>query len=173
MHRDQAETSLASKPRFGPQKLTLVLRFLEIIVAVVLFHCPIGVMTQDGGVEVGAEFLCRWRMRLRRSTFGHRSGSPDTLWPILFTHTPFLWDVNMRVTNVAAWRLASVAVAEKTLCPHMNAKSSRRKGVMTELYPVYSPGCRIKKYVIMIMAHSDHRNGSPNQWSRLICARGF
>ena len=49
MHRDQAETSLASKPRFGPQKLTSVLRFLEIIVAVVLFHCPIGVMTQDGG----------------------------------------------------------------------------------------------------------------------------
>ena len=45
--RDQSETSLDSNTSFGPHNLMVVLRVLEIILGVMFFHLPIGVMAWD------------------------------------------------------------------------------------------------------------------------------
>ena len=50
VRRDPLETSLTSKPRFGLQNLMDVLRIFEIVVGVMFFHRPVGVMTRDEGV---------------------------------------------------------------------------------------------------------------------------
>ena len=49
-----------SNPRFGPQNLTAVLRDLKIIVGVIFFRHPSGVMTQTRGVDSGVllSFIC-------------------------------------------------------------------------------------------------------------------
>ena len=77
--KDRAETSLTSKPRFGPQKLTEVLRVLEIRVVVMLSHLPVGVTAWDMGVEGVVEFFCICIMRQIRADFGHMSGYPESL----------------------------------------------------------------------------------------------
>ena len=82
---------------------------------------------------------------------GHRSGSPETLWPFFLPLTPFFWDVNVRVTDVAAWRLASVEVAAKTLHTQLNETSLICKGLISDFDPVYSPGRKRKKYATIIM----------------------
>ena len=87
---DRAETSLASNTRSRPQKFIAVLIFLEIVVGVVLFHRPIGVLMRDRGVELVAEFFPRWSVHQRRATLIHRSGSPEALCPIYFPSRLFL-----------------------------------------------------------------------------------
>ena len=52
--REQADTSLASNPRFGPQKGTAVFTVFKIMVGVMFFYLPVRVMAQNGGVENGA-----------------------------------------------------------------------------------------------------------------------
>ena len=52
----------------------------------------------------------------------------------------------MRVTIVADWRSSSVVVSAKLLRTQLNGTSLRRKGVMSDLEPVYFPGQRRKKY---------------------------
>ena len=76
--------------------------------------------------------------------------------------TPFFWYVKVRVTNVTDWRLASVAVSAKIICTQLNTMSSRQKGVLLELKPVYSPGQRRNNYANIIMSHSAQRTGSPD-----------
>ena len=100
--REQAETSLASNTRFGPHNMTAVLRLLEIIVGVIFSHSPDGVMKRDRSME-GVELLAlRWRTRQSRSAFGHRSGSLESLWPILLPLTPFFCFMKVSVMNVVA-----------------------------------------------------------------------
>ena len=62
--------------------------------------------------------------------------------------------VALSVTNVFSWRSTSVAVAAKTLRPHLKSMSSRREGVLSNLDPVNSPGQRRKNYAIIIRSHS-------------------
>ena len=81
---------------------TAVLRVLEIRVGIIFFHLLVGVMTRDRGVEGEALLSLRWRTRQSRADFGHRSGSPEALWPIFLPLTPLLCVVNASVTNVAA-----------------------------------------------------------------------
>ena len=47
--RDQSETSLDSNTSFGLHNLMVVLRVLEIMVGVMFFHIPVGIMTRSGG----------------------------------------------------------------------------------------------------------------------------
>ena len=61
--RDWADISLASNIKFGQKNLMAVLRVLGIIVGVMFFRCPIGIVTWDRGVKVGADFPHRWRTR--------------------------------------------------------------------------------------------------------------
>ena len=93
------------------KNLTVVLRVIYIIVGVIFFHIPFGIMTWDRGVERGAVFLQRWCVRLSRVALGHRSGSPEALWLICSPLTPLFWDVDVRVENIAFWRSSSVVVA--------------------------------------------------------------
>ena len=90
-------------------------------------------------------------MRRRREAFGHRGGSTETLWPFFLSLTPLFWDVNARVKNVVAWRLASVEVSVKTLSKQLNETSPRKKGVLKEFDPVYYPGRRRKNCAAMII----------------------
>ena len=64
------------------------------------------------------------------------SGSPAVFCPSFFL-TPFFWVVNVSLTNLAACRMSSVAVAAKTLQPQLKAVSSKRNGVISDLYAVY------------------------------------
>ena len=112
-------------------------------------------MTRARGLEGDALLAVIWRTRQSRAAFGNSSGSPDTLWPIFLPLTLLFWDVNVRVTNIAAWRSASVAVSENTLWPNLNETSSRWKGLMSELEPAYYSGMRRKKYVTILMTHLD------------------
>ena len=57
--RERAETSLASNPRFGPKKPTLVLRVFEIIVGF-FSNISARVMTRASGVEGGALWALMW-----------------------------------------------------------------------------------------------------------------
>ena len=75
VQRDQSETTMASMTRFGPQKLTVVLRVLDIIVGIMFFHLPIIIMTRARGAESGSFFPLRRRTRQSRAAFGHMSGS--------------------------------------------------------------------------------------------------
>ena len=77
--REQSETYLASNPRIGPQNMKGVLRVLEIMVGVIFFHIPDGVMTQARGVEGAFSLDLRWRTRQSREALGHSSGSPKAL----------------------------------------------------------------------------------------------
>ena len=54
--------------------------------------------------------------------------------------TPFFWDVNIRVANMAVCRLDSEALVAKTLWPQMKVPYSRQKGVIYELDSVYYHG---------------------------------
>ena len=47
--RDRSEKSLSSKLRFRPQNFVAVLKVLDIIVDVMFFHRPFGVMTRSMG----------------------------------------------------------------------------------------------------------------------------
>ena len=79
VRRDRAETSVAPKTMFGPQKWMALLRFLEIIAIILFSQRPIGVMTQAMVVERAVLFDFILRTRQSRVDFGHRSGSPETL----------------------------------------------------------------------------------------------
>ena len=82
VQRDWVGTSLDSNTRFGLQKPTSVLRVLYIMVGVMFFHIPTGVITWANGMEGGAPWALRWIIHRRRSALGHNSGSPDSLCPI-------------------------------------------------------------------------------------------
>ena len=73
------------------------------------------------------------------------------MWPFFLPLTLFFWDVNVRVTDVAAWRLASVEVAAKTLRPQLNETSLICKGLISDFDTVYSPVRKRKKYATVIM----------------------
>ena len=60
--------------------------------------------------------------------------------PIFYPMTPFFWDVNIRVANMAVCRLDSEALVAKTLWPQMKVPYSRQKGVIYELDSVYYHG---------------------------------
>ena len=90
LQRDQANTSLDLNPRFGPQKPTSVLRVFKIMVGVMFFQLPSGVVRRTSGVEGGAVWDLRWITFLRRDALGHKRGSPDTLCPIFPVRAIFL-----------------------------------------------------------------------------------
>ena len=137
--RAQVETSLASNPRFGPQNITTVLRVLNIIVGVIFLHHPSGVMTRSMGVAGAALLALIYRTRQSRAVLGAQEWVARGFWPIFFPLTPFLCVVNVSITNVAAWRSASMAVAAKTLNPQPKAMSSRWKGVLSGWIPCTLP----------------------------------
>ena len=83
---ERADTYLDYNPRFFLQKSTAVLRVFEIMVGVIFFHLPAGVMTRASGVEGGALRDVRWSTCRRRATLGHKSGSPDALFTITHPH---------------------------------------------------------------------------------------
>ena len=56
-----------------------------------------------------------------------------------------------------------MSVSTKTLRPQLKEMSSRQKGVMSDLDPVYSHGWRRKKYKILITSHSAWRMGYPKE----------
>ena len=64
--RVQADMSLGSNTRFGPQNTTAILRVLEIIVDVIFSHCTVGVMMRDRGVKGVTLLSFRWRTRQSR-----------------------------------------------------------------------------------------------------------
>ena len=86
-------------------------------------------------------------------------GSNEALYTIFYPLTPFFWYTNIRVENMEVCRSDSGAVAAETLCLQLKVTSLRRKLVLSYLYPVYSPGCSIKKYVMKIMFYMDYRSG--------------
>ena len=131
--------------------MTEILRVLDILVGVMFFHLPVGVMAWDRGVEGSTPLALRWRIRQSRAALGGSSGSPEAFWPIFSPLTPFFCVVILIVTKVAAWRSAPVAVAANKLQPQLKVMSSRRKGVLSDLDPVYSPGRRRNNYSIIIM----------------------
>ena len=80
--------------------------------------------------------------------------------------------MKVRVKNVVDWRLACVAVSVNMLLPHLNTIFSRRKGVLSYLEPVHSPGCMRKKYVAMTMLYYSRRTGWPEAVTMFeICRR--
>ena len=89
------------------------------------------------------------------------SGSPESLWLIFLPLYLVFWEKNGRGANFAAWGLASVEMEAKTQRAHMKVTSLRRNGVLLDLDPLYSPGKRRNKYVIMIISHSACSTGSP------------
>ena len=133
---EQVENYLASNHRLGTQNMTLVLRFLEIMVGVLFYHLTVGVITRDRGVEGAAPLDLRWRMRQSGATFGQMSGSTEVLWHIVSPLTLLFCVMNVSIKKVAARRYASVSVAAKTLWPHLKAIYSIRKGVISNLDPV-------------------------------------
>ena len=80
-------------------------------------------MMRDRGVEVVAEFSCILSALQKRAALRHRSGSLEALWTIFLPLTSFFLDVNIRVENIAAWRLAYVVVAAKTRRLQMKSMS--------------------------------------------------
>ena len=112
------------------------MRVLDIIVVFVFFRRPVGVMTWARGAKGGGLLDFIWRTFPSRAAFGHRSGSPETLWHIFLSLTLFFWYVKVRFMNVVAQISASVAVAANTLRMHLNMTPLRRKGVMSYLDPV-------------------------------------
>ena len=74
--REREEKLLASNTKFGPHNMVAFLRFFEIIVGIIYFHLPNGVITQARGVEGGVLFALIWRTRQSKVDFGHSSGSP-------------------------------------------------------------------------------------------------
>ena len=64
--------------------MTAVLRVLEISVGVILFHSHVGEMKRARGLEGVALLALGWRTRQSMEYLGHRSGSPEDLWLILF-----------------------------------------------------------------------------------------
>ena len=77
--RDHVDMSLPSNPRFGTQKPTTFLGVFDIMVEVMFFHLPTGVMTLANGVEGGALWDLRWITRRIRYALRHKRGSPDAL----------------------------------------------------------------------------------------------
>ena len=124
------------------------------MVGVIFFHLPVRFITWSRGVEGGALLALRWSMRHSRESLGNSSGSPESLWPIFSPLAPLFCVVKVSGTNFAAWRSVSVAVTAKTLQPQLKAMSSRRKVVLSDLDPMYSPGRRRNNYTIIIMLHS-------------------
>ena len=59
-----------------------ILRVFDIMVGVIFFHLPAGVMTRAIGVEGGAQWDIRWSTCRRRATLGHKRGSLDALFSI-------------------------------------------------------------------------------------------
>ena len=57
----QAEILFASNPIFVPHNMMVVLRVLEIMVGVMLFHLSVGVLTRARGVDGDTSFALRWR----------------------------------------------------------------------------------------------------------------
>ena len=88
-------------PRFSPQNPTVVLRVFEIMVGVMFFHLPSGVMTQDIGVEGGAPCDLGWSIHRSRDALGHKRGSLDALCMIFTPLTPLLCVANFSVKNMA------------------------------------------------------------------------
>ena len=86
--RDLVETSLASNPRFVPQKIMAVLRVFEIMV--VFFSPPC--RSHDAGpwVERRAPWGLRWGTLQIRATLGHKQGLMEALCPICFPRTVLL-----------------------------------------------------------------------------------
>ena len=150
-----------SNPRFVPQNTMVVSRVLDIMVGVMLFHIPAGVMTQARGVEEDDLLDLRWRAYQSRAALEQSSGSQEALWHIFSTLTSFFCVANMSVMKVPVWRSSSMDLATKTLWTHLKAMSSRRKGVIYDLDTLYSPVKRRKKYVIIIMSHPPWRRGFP------------
>ena len=97
---DDVAVKSGTKPSFELHKMTLVFRVLEIIVGIILFHRPVGVMTRAGGVEGVSLLDLRCRTRQSRADFGSRSWSPGALWNIFFTLPPLFWVVKVSVMNV-------------------------------------------------------------------------
>ena len=133
--------------------MTAVLRLLEIMVGIIFFHLPVGVMTRARVVTGGSLISLKWRMCQNRVALGHRIGSPEALWIIFLSLTHFFCVINVSVTNVSDWRSASIYVAAKMLWSHLKAMYSEQKGALSDLDPVYSPGQRKKKYAIIVMLH--------------------
>ena len=102
----------------------------------------------------GSDLLdLRWRMSQSRVAFGNTSGSPETLWPIFLPLTMFFCCVKVGVTNVVAWRSASVAVAAKTPWLYMNTTSLRREDVL------YYTGWSRKSYATILKPYLHQNTG--------------
>ena len=86
---------------FELKNMTAVLRVLEIMVGVLFFCLYVHVITQDRGLEGTASLALRWRTRQSIAALGHMSGSPEALWPIFSTLTPFLCVVNVSIKNIS------------------------------------------------------------------------
>ena len=84
------------------QNMTVILRVLKIMVGIIFSHLPVGVIARSRGVEGDTLLYIKWKTRRIRAAFGHSSGSPEALWPILLPLTPLFWVTNVSVTNVAA-----------------------------------------------------------------------
>ena len=82
--------------------MTAVLRVLEIMVGIIFLHLPVGVTTQARGVEGDALLDPRCKTCRSGADFGHRSGSPEDWWHILFPITKLFWVVKVIITNIAA-----------------------------------------------------------------------
>ena len=77
VQKERSDISLASNPRFGPQKPTAVLRVFNNMVGVMFSHLPVEVMTQASGVERGATWALRCIAHLRRNSLGNKRESLD------------------------------------------------------------------------------------------------
>ena len=123
-----------------------------IIVGVTFVQHPQGDVKQERGVSAGASCCLRCVTRRHKASFRHNIGSPVAPWPSFFS-TPFFCVLNVSITKVAAESSLSVVVAvSNNLRPKLKVTSDRRKGELSDLVPVYSPGRRRKKKVIMIMS---------------------
>ena len=111
-------------------------------------------MKRDRGVGGNSLLSLRWSTRQSRVDCRHTIGSPEALWSIFSKLRPLSYVVNVSVKNVAPWSSSSMDVSAKTLRPQMNAMSSRRKDMISDLDPGYSPRQRRKKFAIIIMSHS-------------------
>ena len=160
--RDRAETTLYVNPRWVPTRiLTVALRWVVIIVEVMLFQRPQVVLKRSIGVFAGASCCRRCFTKRHKASFGNNSRSPVAAWPILSPRTPFFYVLNVRITNVAAATSSYVAVAlSNTVRPTLKVTSDRQNGVMSDFFPVYSPGRRRKKKAIIIMSTT-----ACNSWS--------
>ena len=68
--REWEDTSLDSKPRFGPQKPMAVLRVFEIMAGVMFSHHPAGAMMWVSKVEGVALWSLNWSTRRSKAALG-------------------------------------------------------------------------------------------------------